>query len=392
MAAAIYLDNNATTPVAPEVFEAMVPWLRDEYGNPSSAYALGRRAAAALAEARERVAALVGCHPESLLFTSCGTESINTAILSCLALDPDRRHIITTAVEHSATIKLCEFLAQRGYEITWLPVDSRGRLDPGACAAAIHEETALVSLLWANNETGVLFPIEEIAAITAAKKIPLHVDAVQAVGKLPLNFDSLGAQFLSLSGHKLHAPKGVAALAVSRKIRFSPLLRGSQEEGRRGGTQNVASIVGMGVAATLAAETSHHERIRDLRDRLEQCALRDIPGAEVNGDTEHRLPNTTSLAFDGIESEGALVLLDRSGLYCSAGSACTTGSIHPSHVLRAMGYSNERARASLRFSLSRLTTETDINRACQILPEAVARLRALRPTGSPVVAAAPAAP
>lgn len=371
----LYLDNNATTQVSQEVFEAMTPWLRDDYGNPSSVYPLGRRAAAALDEARERVARLAGCQPTELIFTGCGTESINTAIQSCLHLDPDRRHIVTSAVEHSATIKLCEFLAQRGYEVTWLRVDNKGRLDPAELEAAIHEETALVSLLWANNETGVLFPVEDIARITAQKGAPLHLDAVQVAGKLPIQFNSLGAQFLSLSGHKIHGPKGVGALVVDRKTRFTPLLRGSQEDSRRGGTQNVAGIVGFGMAASRAEESGAHERIRALRDRFERELLGKIPGLEINGDPENRLPNTSNLAFEGVNGERAIELLAARGICCSAGSACTSGSIHPSHVLRAMGFSNERARSSLRFSFGRFNTEEDVDEACSVIPRVIASLR-----------------
>ncbi|MEX1117321.1 MAG: aminotransferase class V-fold PLP-dependent enzyme [Terrimicrobiaceae bacterium] len=388
MSRTIYLDNNATTQVDPAAFEAMLPWLKDEYGNPSSAYALGRRAADAIEVARRQVAALVGSAPEEILFTSCGTESINTAILSCIALDPDKKHIITSAVEHSATVKLCEHLDKRGYEITWLPVDSRGQLDPQSVAAAITDETAVVSLLWANNETGVLFPVEEIATITASKKVPLHVDAVQAAGKVPMNLKNLGAQFVSFSGHKIHAAKGVGALAVSHRLRFTPQLRGSQEENRRGGTQNVASIVGFGQAAEIAMQQTDHTGIQSLRDRFEEHLLQNIPGVEVNGDRHNRLPNTSNLAFEGLESEGALILLGEKGVCCSAGSACTSGSVHPSHVLRAMGFSNDRARASLRFSFGRLNTEEDLQDACEIIPGVIKKLRSLKTTGSPVAVAA----
>ena len=385
----IYLDNNATTEVAPEVLEAMLPWLGpDGYGNPSSSYGLGRRAAAALAEAHEKVAALAGCRPEEILFTSCGTESINTAIQSALALDPDKQHIVTTAVEHSATIKLCEHLARRGYEITWLPVDASGLLDLEKLEAAIRPETALVTLLWANNETGVLFPIHEIAAITQKKKVLLHVDAVQAFGKLPLSLGDLGIHFLSVSGHKLHAPKGVAALYVSRRARFTPLLLGSQENGRRAGTQNLASIAGFGKAAEIAIDHLGSRQIMEWRDAFEDHLLAEVPGTSVNGSRTHRLPNTTNISFDGVESEGAILLLDEQNICCSAGSACTSGSVHPSHVLRAMGLSNDRARASLRFSFGRFNSASDIQRACEIIPAVVAKLRALSPAGSPVVQAA----
>lgn len=382
----IYLDGNATTRVDPAVFDAMCPWLQEEYGNPSSAYGLGRRAARAIDEARSSVAALAGCLPEEILFTSCGTESINTAILSCAARDPDRRHLVTTAVEHSATLRLCEHLAQRGTEITWLPVDSQGHLDTTHLRESLTDETALITLLLANNETGVLFPIDEVAQIAAENKIPLHVDAVQAAGKIPLNLSAINLQFLSLSGHKIYCPKGVGALYVNRKMRFEPLLRGSQEGDRRGGTQNVASIVGFGKAAELALHALDHEvpRIRSLRDRFENHLLASVPGAEVNGDRDLRLPNTTNIAFKGIESEGALVMLAERGICCSAGSACTSGSVHPSHVLRAMGFSNDRARSSLRFSFGRFNTEADLAEVCQIVPEVIAKLRRLRPADGPV--------
>ncbi|MCX7868905.1 MAG: aminotransferase class V-fold PLP-dependent enzyme [Terrimicrobiaceae bacterium] len=384
-----YLDHNATTPVAPEVFEAMVPFLTGEFGNPSSAYPLGKRAAAAIAEARERVAALAGCEPEEVIFTSCGTESINTAILACLELDPDRRHIVTSAVEHSATVKLCERLARKGWEVTWLPVDRGGRLDPAAIAEALREDTAVLSLLWGNNETGVIFPVAEAARIAAEKKVPLHIDAVQAAGKVPLFSTGAGITLLSLSGHKLRCPKGVGALVASRKMRFTPLLAGSQEGGRRAGTQNVASIAAFGRAAELAQAhlAEHAAHMRGMRDRFEARMLERVPGCEVNGDRENRLPNTSNLAFEGIESEGALMLLAERGICCSAGSACTTGAVEPSHVLRAMGFSDARARSSLRFSFGPGSTEADLEAACQAVPEVVAKLRALRPQPGPVAMA-----
>jgi cysteine desulfurase len=383
----IYLDHNATTPVDPAVFAEMEPWLRGEgFGNPSSSYTIGRRAAEAVSTARERVASLIGCNPECLIFTSCGTESITTAILSCAARDPDRRKIVTSSVEHSATVKLCEHLAMRGYEIVWIPVDADGLLDLDALREAVDEETALVSLLLANNETGVLFPIEEIAAITSSSRVPLHIDAVQGVGKIPVEATQSGAQFLSLSGHKLHAPKGIGALYVDPHIRFQPLLRGSQEDARRGGTQNVASIVALGKAAELAAAALHSEphRQQTLRDRLESGILENVPGSARNGHPTLRLPNTSNLAFEGIESEGALILLDERGICCSAGSACTSGSVHPSHVLRAMGFSNDRARSSLRFSIGRTTSNDEINEALHTIPAVIEKLRALRPTTGPV--------
>jgi cysteine desulfurase len=385
----IYLDNNATTQVDPAVVEAMMPWLREDYGNPSSVYSLGKRAAAALDTAREQVASLLHCAPDELIFTSCGSESINSAILSAALIDPDKTHIITSAVEHSATIKLCEHLARRGYEITWLPVDELGRLDIERLESAIRPDTALVTLLWANNETGVLFPIQQIARLTNARKVALHVDAVQGIGKLPLNVGELGVQFLSVSGHKLHCPKGIGALYIHKRTRFTPWLRGSQESARRGGTQNVSSIVALGKAAEIAADhLSDDGRTKRLRDRFEESILKSVAGAEVNGDREDRLPNTTSIAFEGIESEGALMLLDEGGICCSAGSACTSGSIHPSHVLKAMGFSNHRARSSLRFSFGRFNTDEEVDIASTAVPEVVDKLRRLTPAQGPVIMAA----
>ena len=387
MSELLYLDHNATTPIIPEVRDAMLPWLENEFGTPSSVSALGRRSAAALTTAREPVAALVGAQPSEIIFNSCGTEATNTAILSAIAIDPDKRHIITSTVEHSATIKLCEYLATRGYEITWLPVEKDGTLNPDRLETSITSETAVVSLLWANNETGVLFPIEEIASITARKKVPLHLDAVQAAGKVPINLEELGAQYVSLSAHKLYAPKGVGALYVNRRARYTPLLRGSQEESRRGGTQNVASIVAFGKAAELATQHlfTTAERIGGLRDRFEERLLSTIEGVRRNGTDEPRLPNTSNLTFSGIEAETALLLFDKEGLCCSAGSACSSGSINPSHVLTAMGISRDEARASLRFSLGRTTTEAEIDRALEIIPRVIAKLRAAQPAGgSPV--------
>ena len=382
MSELLYLDHNATTPIDPQVLHAMLPWLKNDFGNPSSVYKLGRRAAAAITTAREQVAALVGAQPSEIIFNSCGTEATNTAILSALAIDPDKRHIITSAVEHSATIKLCEYLATRGYEITWLPVNQHGLLDPTKLEAAINSDTAIVSLLWANNETGVLFPVEEITAITKRNKVPLHLDAVQAVGKVPINLESLGAQYVSLSAHKLYGPKGVGALYVNRRSRYTPLLRGSQEESRRGGTQNMASIVAFGKAAELAliALPTTPERIKILRDHFEESLL-SMGGVRRNGAEEPRLPNTSNLTFEGIEAESALLLFDKEGLCCSAGSACSSGSINPSHVLTAMGVTRDEARASLRFSLGRTTTGADIDRALEIIPLVIAKLREAQPVG-----------
>ncbi len=389
-AEAIYLDNNATTQIDPAVVDAMLPWLSTNYGNPSSVYRIGREANTAVETARTQVADLLGCEASEIIFTSCGSESINAAIQSALSVDPDRTHVITSAVEHSATMKLGEHLARRGHEVTWLTVDSDGHLDMAALADSIRDETAIVSLLWANNETGVYYPVEEIATLCAEKGVLFHCDAVQAVGKVPVNLSGAGIHYLSLSGHKLHCPKGVGALYVNRKARFTPWIRGSQETSRRGGTQNVASIVAQGKAAELARLHMGEEqvRVRALRDRFEEAMLGSVSGVTVNGDREHRLPNTTNLSFEGIESEGALILLDELGICCSAGSACSSGSVHPSHVLRAMGRTNEQARASLRFSFGRFNSDHEVDTAIHAVPAVVEKLRGMMPAGgSPVLMA-----
>ena len=378
----IYFDNNATTSIDPAVLDAMLPFLKEQYGNPSSAYSFGKRVAQAVEHAREQVAALIGCEPSEVLFTSCGTESDNTALQSALSIDADRKHIITSKVEHSAIIKHAESLARRGYEVTWLDVDSKGQLDLSQLEAAIRPDTAIVSLMWANNETGVLFPIKEAAEICRKQQTLFHTDAVQAVGKIPIALRTTAIQFLSLSGHKLHAPKGVGALYVNRRARFFPfLIGGGQENKRRGGTENTASIVGLGKAAELAAAHIQAEQqfVRDLRDTFEGQALERIAGVTVNGDREQRLPNTTNLSIEGIDSEAMLMILDQQGVCCSAGSACTTGSLEPSHVLRAMGLSNEQARASLRFSFGRTNTMEEVDQALAILGRAVQKLREMTP-------------
>jgi cysteine desulfurase len=376
----IYFDNNATTQVDPAVLDAMLPYLQEQYGNPSSAYSFGKRAAKAVNTAREQVAALLRCEPDEVIFTSCGTESDNTAIQSALLLDPDRKHLVTSKVEHSAIIKHAETLARRGYEVTWLDVDSEGMLDLGALERAIRDDTAAVSLMWANNETGALFPIEEAAEICRSKGTLFHTDAVQAVGKIDIDLGKLPIKFLSLSGHKLHAPKGIAALYVNRRTRFNPyLIGGGQENKRRGGTENTASIVGLGKAAELAGSALQEEnsRVKALRDRFEQGLLEAVSSVQVNGHREHRLPNTSNLAIDGLDSEGMLLLLDHLGICCSAGSACTAGSLEPSHVLKAMGYSNDRARGSLRFSFSRFNSAAEITKGLEVIPAAIDRLRSM---------------
>lgn len=378
----LYFDNNATTALDPAVVEAMMPFLTESYGNPSSAYSFGSSVGKAIERAREQVAALIGAEAREIIFTSCGSEGNNSAIASALDADRDRKHIVTTGVEHSAVKNHCERLARRGLEVTWLPVDSAGRLDLAEVESAIRSDTAVVSIMWANNETGVLFPAEAIAKMARAKGAFFHTDAVQAVGKEPVNLRESAIHFLSLAGHKLHAPKGVGALYVNRRAKFTPLLvGGGQEGGRRAGTENVASIVALGKAAELAGAALAEESItvRAMRDRFEEGVLRAIPGTEVNGDRTERLPNTASLYFPWLDSGAMLVLLDKEGLCASAGSACTTGSLNPSHVLTAMGFSAERARGSLRFSFSRFNTMDEVERGLEIVVKAAARLRALAP-------------
>jgi cysteine desulfurase len=374
----IYLDNNATTRVDPAVVEEMMPYLRELYGNPSSGYRFGQQVSKAIELARERVATLLGCEPGEILFTSCGTESTNAAIHSSLQMDRDRQHIITTRVEHSATLKTCELLAKRGYEITWLGVDSLGQVDLRELEKAIRSDTALVSVMWANNETGVMFPVEEIADIVRSKGALFHTDAVQAIGKVPVRLAESKINFLSLSGHKLHCPKGVGALYVNRRTKFAPFITGGgQEGGKRAGTQNVSSIVALGKACEIAAQYLDHEatEVRAMRDAFEEGVLERISFAQVNGDRTRRLPNTSNLAFEGLESEAVLMLLDQAGICCSSGSACTTGSIHPSHVLKAMGFSDDRARASLRFSFGRFNQREEVARALDLVEGVINKLR-----------------
>jgi cysteine desulfurase len=376
----LYFDNNATTKVDPAVVEEMMPFLTEQYGNPSSAYGFGQQVSKALDLARDRVAALLQCEPSEVLFTSCGTESSNAAIHSALLMDRDRQHIVTTRVEHSATLKTCEALAKRGYEITWLSVDSEGRIDLAELEKSIRPDTALVSIMWANNETGVVFPTAEIAEIVRAKGALFHTDAVQAIGKIPVNLRDAKINFLSLSGHKLHCPKGVGVLYANRRTKFAPFMTGgSQENGKRAGTQNVASIVALGKACEVAGQWMEHEAtaVKALRDDFENGVLERIEGVRINGDAVNRLPNTSNLSFEGIDSEAVLMLLDQRGLCCSAGSACTAGSLHPSHVLKAMGFSDDRARSSLRFSFSRFNTPDEIEKALELLPAVTGKLRSI---------------
>ena len=379
-----YFDNNATTRVAPEVVDAMIPFLREQWGNPSSTYAFGRQVGEHVDQARARVAALINAEPREVIFTSCGTESNNSAIHSALATQPDKRHVLTTAVEHSANTNFCALLQKRGYTVTFLPVTPDGALDLQQLEAAIRPDTAIVSVMWANNETGILFPVREIAAICRRKGTLFHTDAVQTPGKLKIDVRELDVDFLSLSAHKLHAPKGIGLLYVKRRVKYQPyIVGGGQERGRRGGTENVASIVGFGRAAELAMASlpDEHTRARALRDRLEDGILAAMPGTSRNGAKEPRLPNTSNLAFEGVEAEGILMLLDQAGICASSGSACTTGSLDPSHVLTAMGCSVARARSSIRFSLGIYSTEAEVDYVLQHLPGIIARLRANSPTG-----------
>ncbi len=377
-----YLDNNATTPIAPEVREAMLPFLDRNWGNPSSIYSFGREAARALENAREQVASLVHAEPREIIFTSCGTESVNSAIQSALISQPGKRHVITTAVEHSATINYCRFLGKQGCEITLLPVNGEGALDLKHLEKALRPDTALVSVMLANNETGILFPVAEIAARCRARGVLCHVDAVQAPGKLAFDVRELSADFLSLSGHKLYAAKGVGALHVRQKIKYAPhIIGGGQERGRRGGTENVAGIVAFGRAAELALAGQSEEipRLRILRDKLENGILKAVSGTSRNGAAEPRLPNTSNLSFEGVEAESILMLLDQADICASSGSACTTGSLDPSHVLIAMGCSAARARSSVRFSLGRYTTEAEVKYLLETLPPIIVRLRGSAP-------------
>ncbi|HSH39654.1 MAG TPA: aminotransferase class V-fold PLP-dependent enzyme, partial [Chthoniobacterales bacterium] len=355
----IYLDNNATTQLDPAVLEEMLPYFTTEYGNPSSGYSFGAAAREAVELARQRVAALVGCEPGEIVFTSGGTESNNAALNSALQFDTQRQHVVTTAVEHSATYRYGERLVDRGCAITFVRVDGDGNLDPDEFERAIGAETAIVSAMWVNNETGVVFPIELLAEITRRRRVLFHTDAVQAAGKVPMRLADSGVQFASFSAHKLHGPKGVGALYISRRSAFRPMLvGGGQENGRRSGTENVAGIVGFGKAAELAAHAvgDVQTRVGAMRRRFETTLLREVADVCINGNREARIPNTASLSFAGIESEAALILLDQHGICCSAGSACHTGSLRPSHVLSAMRLSGERIRGSIRFSFSRLNT------------------------------------
>lgn len=374
----IYLDYNATTQLDPAVIEEMLPFLTRYYGNPSSGYSFAALARKAINLARERLAALLGCEPADIVFTSGGTESDNAVINSALQPERPGKYVITSAVEHSAVLRPCQDLAKRGCAVTFLGVDRDGNLDLAELEAAIRPGTALVSIMWANNETGVIFPIEKIAEICREKGVMFHTDAVQATGKIPMRLRDTAINFLSLSAHKFHGPKGVGALYIRRGTDFGPLVAGGgQENARRGGTENVAAIVGLGKAAELALKYIAEGgcNIRSMRDRFEKSVLKAVSGASVNGASALRLSNTSSLSFEGIESSAALLLLDRQGICCSAGSACRTGSQEASHVLRAMNPSADGARRSLRFSLGRFNTDAEIDRAIEVVPKVIEKLR-----------------
>jgi cysteine desulfurase len=378
----IYFDNNATTRVADEVYEAMQPYFTNLYGNPSSMHTFGGQVGIKIREAREQVAHLLGCDPGEIVFTSCGTESDSAAIHGALAAVPQKHKVITTRVEHPAVLAVCRDLETHGYMVVELGVDKLGRLDLNELEHQLDDDTALVTIMAANNETGVIFPIEQIAQMVTSRGITLHTDAVQIVGKVPLNLATSPINLLSLSGHKLHAPKGVGVLYIKKGTRVAPfMLGGHQEGGRRAGTENVPGIIGLGKACELAAQFMKDEntRVKRLRDKLEREILKSCPDSRVNGDVASRLPNTTNISFEYVEGEAILLLLDRHGICASSGSACTSGSLEPSHVLRAMGVPFTAAHGSIRFSLSRYNTEDEVDFTILKMPEIIRRLRELSP-------------
>jgi cysteine desulfurase len=383
MARVVYLDNNATTQVDPRVLEAMLPYFSEYYGNPSSMHSFGGGVAAKIQQAREHVAGLIGASPDEIVFTSCGTESDGTAIRAAIESYPAKRHIVTSRVEHPAIKNLFEILSKKGYRTTFVPVDREGRLDLDYFYDSLSDDTAVVSLMWANNETGVIFPIEEISQKVKERGIVFHTDAVQAAGKIPIDMRSSGIDMLSLTGHKIHAPKGIGVLYIRKGTKFSPfMIGGHQEKGRRGGTENTAAIIGLGKAAELAKQhldSGAYRCVAELRDRLESGILARVPHTLVNGDRSRRLPNTTSVAFEYVEGEAILLMLNEYGICASSGSACTSGSLEPSHVLRAMGVPFTASHGSIRFSLSRYTTGPEIDLVLEKLPPVIARLRELSP-------------
>ena len=378
----LYFDNNATSMVAPEVFEAMKPFFCESYGNASSMHSFGGRVAKAVTNAREQVASLLGCDASEIIFTSGGTESDNTAIFGTLAAVPERRKIITTRVEHPAVLEVCRSREGRGYQVVEIGVDKNGRFDMDQFSAELDDETAIVSVMYANNETGTIFPVEKIAEMTSAKGVAFHTDAVQAVGKLDIDLSKSAIHMLSLSGHKLHAQKGIGILYIKKGTRMTPFMRGGhQEGGKRAGTENVPAIVGLGKACELAGKNMEKEKtfVRGLRDSLEKGILETCPDCFVNGDIENRLVNTTNISFEFIEGEAILLMLDRYGICASSGSACASGSLEPSHVLRAMGVPFTAAHGSIRFSLSRYNTQKEVDFVIDKIPPVINRLRELSP-------------
>lgn len=377
--APIYLDNNATTMVAPEVVQAMLPFYSSMYGNPSSMHTFGGQVGRYIREAREQIAGALGANPDEIIFTACGSEGDNTAIHAATAAQPDKKHIITTKVEHPAVLETIRAYEKKGYEITLLDVDEKGELSLDQLEASFRPDTALVSVMWANNETGNLYPIEKISEMCQEHKVLLHTDAVQAVGKHPIDLSKTHIDYLVLSGHKLHAPKGVGALYVRRRSPYSPfMLGGHQEKGRRAGTENTASIVALGKAMTLFA-SDNHPHIAMLRDKLENALLIQIPDSRLNGHKTHRLCNTTNISFKNVEGEAILLLMDQAHICASSGSACASGSLDPSHVLRAMDVPFNYAHGSIRFSLSRYTTEEEIDHTIAVMPGIIEKLRGLSP-------------
>ena len=382
----VYFDNNATTKVAQEVFEEMQPYFCELYGNPSSMHIFGGQVGAKIRHAREQVAGLLRCDPSELIFTSCGTESDNTAIRGALAAQPQRRKLITSRVEHPAVLAVCRQMEDHGYHVVEIGVDQQGRLNMEELEREVDDDTALVTIMYANNETGTVFPVDQIAELASSRGVVFHTDAVQAVGKIPLNLSESRFDMLSLSGHKLHAPKGIGILYIRKGTRLLPfMVGGHQESGRRAGTENVPGIIGLGKACELAGKNIDQEnsRVKYLRDKLESAILETCPDCRINGDSDNRLPNTTNISFEYIEGEAILLMLDHFGICASSGSACTSGSLEPSHVLRAMGVPFTAAHGSIRFSLSRYNTEQEVDYTIEKIPAIINRLRELSPFVTP---------
>jgi cysteine desulfurase len=386
----IYLDNNATTKVAPGVVEAMLPYFTELYGNPSSMHYFGGQVETELKKARHHLADLLGADPEEIIYTSCGSEADNTAIWAALRSQPEKRHVITTRVEHPAIDNLANYLRELGYQVTEVPVNREGQLDIKDIEYAITDQTAIISVMWANNETGVVFPVEKIAELARDRGVVFHTDAVQATAKIPYNLKNSKIDMLTMSGHKIHAPKGIGALYVRKGTKFKPfLVGGHQERGRRAGTENVPYIIGLGKAAQLAMEhmDDMNTRVKSLRDRLEQGLLSAIPNSMINGDPQNRLPNTSNVSFEFVEGEAILIRLSNLGICASSGSACTSGSLEPSHVLRAMGVPFTAAHGSVRWSFSTYNTDEDVDFVLEHMPGIIAKLRDLSPfwkNGGPI--------